>query len=103
MDRTRSNPDVSHQKTHGEDGMRWGKLRTRVRGWQGSAQWPRSTQPGSMGASWVSATVSLGARGCELPATTSYHTADSTHMRQAGDEGQSGMKKTKEKPMLQFY
>lgn len=28
-----------------------------------------------------------GARGCELPATTSYHTADSTHMRQAGDEG----------------
>lgn len=29
---------------------------------------------------------------------TSYHPTAGTRVRQAGDEGQSGMKKTKEKP-----
>lgn len=39
---------------------------------------------------------SQGSRSRKLPAATSYHPAASTHTRQA-DEGQSSMKKTKEK------
>lgn len=78
----------------------------RAGGWQGSS--PGRGKKGPIPLS-LAAWEPLGAQpqpsqassGCELPATTSYHPAASTCMRQAGDEGQSGMKKTKEKPRTQ--
>jgi len=66
-------------------------------GWQGSFlgsrhKGPRPAQPGSAGAAWGSA------EGPESPAATSYHPTAGTRVRQAGGEGQSGMKKIKKKP-----
>lgn len=70
-------------------------------GWRGSSpglrhKEPCPTQPGSMGAArGAQPGPSQGSCSCELPVTTSYHPTASTRVRQAGDEGQSGMKKTK--------
>lgn len=57
---------------------------------------PCPAQPGSTGAAWEAQPgPSRGSRSCKLPMITSYHPIASTRLRQARDEGQSGMKKTK--------